>query len=222
MSPGSGVGRGKSVIDSTLEPCASQAARRSPRPSGSTTGRRGAVDPAPVERRDERGADRARRSRAPPISPTKRPPGLSARQTPAITRSARRIQCSAALLKTASNSAVEGERPRPTRRARRARARARRRHLLGAAVDADDRGSRHRPAGAVSDAVAAAEVEDALARPRREQLDDAGAEIADEARVAGVALRVPALLVRHAITPPAPGGSGRSPAAAGRSGCATG
>src|SRR5712691_9605806 len=40
----------------------------------------------------------------PPHSATKRPPGLSARHTPAITTSARFIQWSAALLNTASNS----------------------------------------------------------------------------------------------------------------------
>ena len=45
---------------------------------------------------------------SPPHSATKRPPGLSARHTPASTASARGIQCKAALLNTASNSFAKG------------------------------------------------------------------------------------------------------------------
>jgi hypothetical protein len=47
---------------------------------------------------------------APPHSATNRPPGFSARQTPAIAASGSRIQCSAALEKTASNSAAKASR----------------------------------------------------------------------------------------------------------------
>ena len=86
-------------------------------------------------------------------------------------------------------------------------ARARARDLLGARVDADD-------LAAEGDellgerAVAAAEVEDALAGARRQQLDDRHAEVAHEAGVLLVALGTPALC--GFIRPPASSAASRS------------
>src|SRR5579871_6781420 len=60
----------------------------------------------------------------PPNSPTKRPPGLSARATLAATASAFLIQCRTALLKTASNSRTNGSDSARSCRASTPRARA--------------------------------------------------------------------------------------------------
>ena len=60
----------------------------------------------------------------PPHSPTYRPPGLSARNTPAATAAWSGIQCSAALVNTESNSAVKSRRCPSSLRTSRPRARA--------------------------------------------------------------------------------------------------
>ena len=135
----------------------------------------------------------------PPHSATKRPPGRSARQTPAITSSARFIQCSAALLNTASNSSSKASCSPSITRASRPRARA--------AATCAALPSTPTTSAAESDellgerAVAAAEIEDALAALRREQLDDRRAEVGDEARVARVALGIPGLRRIHGDAP---------------------
>src|SRR5206468_11470304 len=64
--------------------------------------------------------------------------------------------------------------------------------LLRAAVDGDDAAA----AGDEllrEDAVAAAQIEDALARLRGEQGEHAGAEVGDEPRVPGIGVRIPVL-----------------------------
>jgi hypothetical protein len=62
-----------------------------------------------------------------------------------------------------------------------------------AGIDADDRATQRRePLG--KRAVAAAEIEDSLARTRRQQLDHRRAEVGDEACIGGVAIGLPVLV----------------------------
>jgi hypothetical protein len=129
---------------------------------------------------------------APPISATNRPPGRKARYTEERTAEASRIQCRAALLKTASNSASKGKDSARATRASRPRARAPR-DLLRAGIDGHDQRAR-RDQLLRERAVAAAEVEDPLPWPGREQVDHRGAEVGHEARVLGVGPRIPLLL----------------------------
>ena len=79
--------------------------------------------------------------------------------------------------------------------------------LFGAAVDGDDAASRL-PETFGQGAVAASQVENALARPRIQQVADRRTEVRDEAAVLSVCLRVPVLGHRAAFAT-LPGPSGR-------------
>lgn len=68
--------------------------------------------------------------------------------------------------------------------------------LLSARIDTDDLASQRDELRSES-AVAAAEVQDALTSARRKQIDHWRAEVSDEAGIAGVAVRIPSLLVCH-------------------------
>ena len=73
----------------------------------------------------------------------------------------------------------------------------RRSHLLRAGIDADDAPAARRQRRG-QHAVAAAEVEDFVGLPRRQQLDERPGEVGNEAAMLGIAGGVPALLRRRA------------------------
>ena len=105
------------------------------------------------------------------------------------------IQCSTALVNTASNSRVERQRLR-VELARVETARDGGGHELGRRIGADHDGARlHELLG--ERAVAAADVEDALARPRRQQVEHRLAEVRHEARVGRVVGGVPRLAAQR-------------------------
>ena len=122
-SPGRGVGRAKRSIESTRKPRRSRRARYSSA-VGKYHGSTAALS-TPRARRASANESRTEATHpAPPHSATNRPPGFSALHTPSMAASASGIQCRAALLKTASNSASKGSSRASTMRASSPRCRA--------------------------------------------------------------------------------------------------
>src|SRR5690349_4729870 len=107
MSPGNGVGRGISAMLSTRNPAHSSLVAYSP-----GVGKYQGTRASPSNPRRFNAWTRAVRILRiqpwPPHSATNRPPGFNERYTPASITSALLIQCSAALLNTASNSSLYG------------------------------------------------------------------------------------------------------------------
>ena len=102
-----GVGRSIRRASISVKPALLIDARRTPRPTDTSSKIRAAADSRgrPARRRASRAVEL--RLPSPPISPAKRPPGFSARKIALATRSLSSIQCSAAFEKAASNSRVE-------------------------------------------------------------------------------------------------------------------
>ena len=127
----------------------------------------------------------------PPNSATKRPPGFSARWTPASIASWSRTQCSAAFENTASNSRSNGNRSASITRASSPRAVRRGNHLLGR-IDAHNRRAR-RGDFLGERALAAADIENPLPRLGIQQLEDGRAERRHIGRIGPVGVARPAV-----------------------------
>ncbi len=185
MSPGSGVGRGMSAIDRTLKPCASSRARYSSsrldaafvhalareRPAQRDHDARDAAASAELAHEAPAGSERAPHAGDDPV-------GL-------------RHPVHGRVAEHGVELAVERE-LLPVRDARVEATPAGGFDLRRARIDADHRAAA-RDERLREHSVAAAEVENALPRHRREQLDDRRAQLGDEARGACVALGIPAL-----------------------------
>jgi hypothetical protein len=158
----------------------------------------GGTSGAPYSRRAAATASMmVRQLPAAPSSAASRPPGRSARRTAASTCSGRVIQCRAALEKTASTAGVTMKPcPSPTVNRSPGCCRRARSTIARVGVDAGHLGGGD-PGGQRADA--AAEVDDPLAGPRRQQLDQLSAVAGHEAEPGVVPLRVPS----HPSTVPA-------------------
>ena len=100
-SPGKGVGRGMIAMLVTENPLASRSVRYS---SGEGKNQGLATTISRDDSADSMAVTIAATLPCPPNSPTKRPPGFSARHTPEMTASGCVIQCNTAFENTASNS----------------------------------------------------------------------------------------------------------------------